>query len=77
VLVDSFGDFGNQLARQRELVGARQDGVAVFVEQDDGVVVLAEGVVADIPYQQGDAFFSRLAAPYSIRFSDSAAKPTQ
>ena len=50
MLRDAFRDLGDQLARQGQFVGARQNGVAVLVEQDDGVIVLAEGVVADIPY---------------------------
>lgn len=54
-LLEALADFGNELARQRQLVGARQHGVAVFVEQNDGILILPEGVVADIPDQQGNA----------------------
>jgi len=46
----------DQLSRQAEFVGARQLGVAVGVDQQQGVIVLAKGGRADVAYQQRHCF---------------------
>jgi len=59
------------------LVGQRQPACALIVEQHQFILILTESLMTDVADNSGIFFFRRLASPYSSRFSDSAAKPTQ
>jgi len=48
--------FAYQLARQRLFIGARQRHMAPGVEQQQGVVIFAKGLVTDIADQQRNVF---------------------
>jgi hypothetical protein len=70
-----LGKFGNQLAGEAELVGTGQLALAVLVDEQQRVVVAAEGGRAKVGDDQRDGLAAALGV--GMFFSLSAAKPTQ
>ena len=46
-----MSNLAHELSRQRLLVGAWQQSASIVIEQGQAIVVLAEGLMANIAYQ--------------------------